>query len=94
MPVSNIDIAFKKDLVLALNQLEDDWDYQETAAVIKPVLGRYVIPSYLVDMTIMEDLCFDDHRHIYISVQQKLSPVETKDYRIHFLSNLILFTMI
>ncbi|WP_114791249.1 hypothetical protein U0035_22750 [Niabella yanshanensis] len=84
MPASNPGIAFKKELVRVLNRLEGDWSYREAAAVIKPVLAGYITPSYLIDMSIMEDLFFEEHRHIYISIQQKLSPLETMDYRIHF----------
>ncbi|GEM_PF-6390542 len=86
MLAANSDIFFKRELVKALSRLKGDWDNQEAAGVIQPVLLDYSLPSYIVDVSIMEEVGIIDRRHIYVSLQKRLSPVEAKDYRISFLA--------
>lgn len=85
MPVENLDTAFKKELTKALSQLEGNWGNAEAAAAIKPLLEMHA-PCYVIDAGMMENIGFHTHRQIYIAVQKKLSPIETKDYSISFLT--------
>ena len=85
MPAAALDTSFKRELVKALNLLEGNWGNEDAAAVIKPLLKLQDIPFYILNVGIMEEPGINTHRHIYLSVPQKLSPIETKDYMISFL---------
>ena len=86
MPADNLDMAFKKELIRALSQLEGNWGNAEAAAVINPLLKGAHTPCFMIDSGMMEDIGFYTHRQIYISMQKKMSSIDTKDYVISFLT--------
>lgn len=85
MPADNLDTSFKKEIVRALNRLDGNWGNAEAAAVITPLLKGRSAPCYIIDAGMMEHIGLHTHRQIYIAVQKKISPIDTKDYVVSFL---------